>query len=177
MKLSNLQKTVLSAMFLAMGVVLPLFTAQIKEIGDTLLPMHFPVMLCGLICGPWYGLMVGFILPFFRSAIFSMPPMYPNAVWMAFELATYGGVIGLCYRKAPRQSIGSIYLSLVIAMVAGRIVWGLVKTTLLGLSGKTMTAQALITGGFLDAIPGIVLQLLLIPAMVRLIEQIYHHKE
>ena len=84
-------------MFLAIGMVLPTLTMQIKEIGDTLLPMHLPVLLCGLICGPWYGLVIGFMLPFLRSVIFGMPPIYPNAVWMALELAAYGAVIGLVY--------------------------------------------------------------------------------
>ena len=66
----NSKNVVYSAMFLAIGMVLPLFTAQIKEIGDTLLPMHFPILLCGLVCGPWYGLGAGLMLPFFRSLNF-----------------------------------------------------------------------------------------------------------
>ena len=91
---STTKRTVLSAMFLALGMILPLLTMQIKEIGDTLLPMHIPVMLCGLICGYNYGFVVGLILPFLRSVIWGMPPIYPNAVWMALELCTYGFVIG-----------------------------------------------------------------------------------
>jgi uncharacterized membrane protein len=84
-------------MFLALGIVLPFLTGQIKEIGDTLLPMHIPVMLCGLICGGKYGFAVGLVLPFLRSATVGMPPIYPNAVWMSAELATYGFMIGFLY--------------------------------------------------------------------------------
>lgn len=168
--MKNSKKTVLAAMFLAIGIVLPLFTAQIKEIGDTLLPMHFPVLICGLVCGPWYGLGIGLILPFFRSFLFSMPPIYPNAVWMALELATYGGVIGLLYKKS-KKTVGSVYISLIVAMLSGRIVWGVAKTVLLGLGGKAFTFEAFFVGGFLDAIPGIVIQLLLIPALMMLIQK------
>ena len=165
---------ILAAMFLAIGLVLPFFTAQVKEIGDSLLPMHFPVMLCGLVCGPWYGLGVGLILPLFRSVLFSMPPIYPNAVWMALELATYGGVIGFCYHKSPRKNIIAVICSLVLAMLFGRIVWGISKTVLLGFSGKVFGFQAFLTGGFLDAIPGIVLQLILIPSIMVLLQKNSH---
>ena len=117
-KISNIA---LAAMFLAIGFVLPLFTSQIKEIGDTLLPMHVPVMLCGLICGWRYGFSVGLILPFFRSLVFGMPPIYPNAVWMAAELAAYGLVIGLIYFKLNQKNTKGVYISLVSAMIAGRL--------------------------------------------------------
>ncbi len=156
-------------MFLAIGVVLPLLTMQIKEIGDSLLPMHLPVMLCGLICGGPYGLLVGAVLPFLRSVLFSMPPIYPNAVWMSAELATYGLVIGLLYRKGKNTSIPYLYFCLITAMISGRIVWGIAKTLLLGLGGSTFTLGAFITGGFVDAFPGIVLQLILIPLIMSLL--------
>ena len=164
------KKTVLAGLFLAIGVVLPFLTAQIKEVGDTLLPMHFPVMLCGFVCGPIYGLGVGLILPFFRSFLFSMPPMYPNAVWMASELATYGLVCGLLYSRFAKKNIVSLYISLIVAMISGRIVWGVVKTILLGLSGKMFSFEAFFVGGFIDALAGIILQLCLIPPIVKAIE-------
>ena len=103
MKKQNLQKLVLSALFLSIGMVLPFLTMQIKEIGDSLLPMHIPVMLCGVLCGWQYGAAIGLMLPFLRSACFGMPPLYPNAVWMAAELLTYGLIIGLLYKKLPKN--------------------------------------------------------------------------
>jgi len=72
-------------MFIAIGLVLPFFTGQIPQIGRMLLPMHIPVFLCGLICGWKYGLMVGFILPLLRYAVFGMPVIFPNGIAMAFE--------------------------------------------------------------------------------------------
>ena len=171
MKKTSLKNTVLSALFLSIGMVLPLLTSQIKEIGDTLLPMHLPVMLCGLLCGPLYGLGVGAILPFFRSLVFSMPPMYPNAVWMAAELATYGFVIGFIYRKFKAKEILRIYISLILSMLSGRIAWGVVKALLLGLGGNSFTLAAFITGGFVDSLLGIVLQLILIPLLLTIIKK------
>lgn len=170
MKKANLRKLVLSALFLAMGIVLPLFTAQIKEIGDSLLPMHIPVMLCGILCGSKYGFAVGIMLPFIRSLTFGMPPLYPNAIWMALELATYGLVIGIMYIKRTDKR-GHLLVSLIISMLAGRVVWGISKAILLGICGKSFTISAFIVGGFVDAIPGIILQFILIPLIIGLYEK------
>ncbi len=164
----KIYKTILSAVFLALGVVLPFFTGQIKEIGDTLLPMHLPVMLCGLVCGCKYGFTVGFILPFLRAVTVGMPPLYPNAVWMAAELATYGGVIGVLYSGFHKKQLWWLYCCLLASMVSGRVVWGITKAVLLGLQGNVFTLQAFIAGGIIDSMPGIVLQLVLIPIIMRL---------
>lgn len=169
MRDKNIKNTVLSALFLAIGIVLPFFTAQIKEIGDSLLPMHIPAMLCGFICGPWYGLVTGLLIPLLKSLISSMPPIYPNAVWMACELAVYGFVSGFLYRRKENPSTGYTYICLIAAMIAGRIVWGIVKTLLMGIGGNVFTFGAFITGGFIDAIPGIIIQLVLIPILLKLL--------
>lgn len=87
----------LAAMFLAIGLLLPFLTGQIKQFGSMLLPMHIPVILCGLICGWQYGLSVGFILPLLRYAMFGMPLLFPTGIAMAFELAAYGFVVGFLY--------------------------------------------------------------------------------
>lgn len=166
MKNRNLKKMILSALFLVLGYVLPLFTSQIKEIGDTLLPMHIPVMLCGLVCGARYGLAVGFVLPFLRGIVFSMPPLYPNALWMALELATYGFVTGFMYGRVKNPKTGYLYFCLSVSMLLGRVVWGITKTVLLGLTGKAFTFEAFLIGGFVDAFPGIVLQFILIPFII-----------
>ena len=166
MKNKGIKNLVISALFLAIGAVLPLLTGQIKEIGDSLLPMHLPVMLCGLICGPCYGAVVGGILPFFRSVTFGMPPLYPNAVWMALELMTYGLVIGIIYSLRKNKTLPHLFVSLGVAMISGRIVWGIAKAILLGVANKPFGFQAFIMGGFIDAIPGIIIQLILIPVIM-----------
>ncbi len=170
-KKNELNNVVLSAMLLGIGFVLPMFTSQIKEIGDTLLPMHIPVMLCGLICGKKYGFFVGMILPLFRSVVFGMPPIYPNAIWMAIELATYGFVIGFLYYRMNLKNIKGVYISLISAMLLGRIAWGVSKAILLGVGGKAFTISMFIAGGFIDAIPGIILQLILIPSIMAILNK------
>lgn len=157
-----MKKLSVSAMLFAVGLILPFLTGQIKEIGNLLLPMHIPVLLCGLICGWKYGGAVGFLLPLTRSLLFSMPQMYPTAVAMAFELMTYGLVVGLVFSKW--NCIRSLYRALVVSMLAGRIVWGVVMSVLLGFG--EFTFAAFIAGAFAKAVPGIVLQLTLIPAIM-----------
>ena len=166
MKNSALKKLVLSAMFIAIGIILPFFTGQIPQVGKMLLPMHLPVFFCGLICGWQYGLAVGIILPVMRSAMFTMPVMFPTAIAMSFELAAYGAVAGFLYNRSKWQCIIALYRSLIIAMLAGRLVWGAVQAVLLGLSGNAFTLSAFFAGAFTTAIPGIILQLVFIPAVM-----------
>ncbi len=163
---SQMKNLTLTAMFMAIGIVLPFFTGQIPQIGNMLLPMHIPVFLCGLICGWQYGAAVGFILPLMRSILFSMPPLFPNATAMAFELLTYGLVAGFLYSRSRWQCIIALYRSIIIAMIAGRMVWGIAEIVLLGISGSTFTWGAFMAGAFLNAIPGIMVQLILVPAVM-----------
>ncbi len=156
---------VLSAGFLALGLILPFFTAQIREIGNMLLPMHIPVLICGFVCGWQYGLAVGFITPLLRSMVFGMPPMLPTATAMAFELASYGAVSGLLYRALPKKNV-SVYISLIGAMIAGRLIWGLINVPIYGIAGKAYSWQIFMGGAFLNAIPGIILQLVMIPIII-----------
>ena len=162
----HIKNLTLSAMFLAIGLLLPFLTGQIQLIGNMLLPMHIPVLLCGLICGWKYGLGVGFIMPLLRFAIFQMPPIYPTGAAMALELATYGAVVGLLYSKSRYKCIFSLYRSMLAAMISGRIVWGIAEVILLGLGGKGFTFEAFLAGAFLTAYPGIILQLVLIPSIM-----------
>lgn len=165
MKKSTTRKMVYAGLLLALGLLLPFLTGQIPSIGNKMLPMHIPVLLAGFICGWPYGLFIGFILPLFRSMLFGMPPMFPIAVSMAFELAAYGAVTGILYKMLPKKNI-SIYISLVVAMICGRIVWGAVSLVLFGLSGSPFTWEIFMTGAFVNAVPGIIIQIVLIPVIV-----------
>lgn len=165
------KRLVISALLLAAGLVLPFLTGSIPNFGRMLLPMHLPVLLCGFVCGWQWGLLVGFVTPLLRSVLFGMPPMVPTALAMAFELAAYGAVAGLCYRRW-RGSAQGVYLSLILAMLAGRLVWGLVSIPIYALlTEKTFTLMAFWMGGFVNAWPGIVLQIVLIPAIVLALEK------
>ena len=176
MKNNALKNMILSAVLLAVGMVLPMLTMQVKEIGDSLLPMHIPVLLCGILCGWQYGGFIGLVLPVLRSVIFGMPPIYPNAVWMALELAAYGAAIGLVYAAFKKKSILAVYVSLVSAMLLGRVVWGVAKAVLLGVGGKPFTFAMFWIGGFADAVPGIILQLILIPLLVTVLNKVWRTK-
>ena len=171
MKNNKVFRLVLSAMFLALGLILPFLTGQIQQFGNMLLPMHLPVLLCGLICGWQYGLIVGFIVPLMRSMLFGMPVFFPSAISMAFELAAYGLIIGFLYSHSRWQCIRSLYRCLITAMIGGRLVWGIVQFILLGFGSEGFSLQAFIAGAFLNAVPGILLQLVLIPSIMLVLDR------
>ena len=162
----NLKNLTLSAMFLALGLILPFLTGQIPQIGSMLLPMHIPVFLCGLICGWQYGGLIGVILPPLRYALFGMPILFPTGIAMMAELATYGIVAGALYLHSPWQCLKTLYPSILTAMVSGRVVWALAEIALLGISANGFTWQMFISGALLNAIPGIIVQLILLPAIM-----------
>lgn len=169
-KQNNLINLALAAMFLALAFVMPFLTGQIQQIGNMLCPMHIPVILCGFVCGGPWGLAVGFIAPFFRSFILGMPPMYPVAFAMAFELAAYGLISGVLYRVFPKKK-GYIYCSLIISMIIGRLVWGLVQFACMGFDSSKFGFAAFWAGSVANAIPGIIIQVVLIPVVVMLLEK------
>lgn len=150
---------------LALALLLPFLTGQMQTIGSALCPMHIPVLLAGFLCGPWWGLAVGIIAPLLRSALFGMPPLFPKAASIAFELAAYGLVSGVLYRALPKKPWG-VWTALAAAMLAGRLVWGAVMTVFAGVSEISFGWAAFWTGGFAGAVPGIVLHLILIPPVV-----------
>lgn len=160
----SLKRMVSAAVCLALCLVLPFLTGQIPQIGSALAPMHLPVLLAGYLCGPWWALAIGLAAPPLRFAVFGMPA-FPVCIAMAFELGTYGLVCGVLYRRLPKGT-GSIYASLVGAMAAGRVVWGLAMLAVLGVQGKSFTWSAFVAGAFVQAVPGIVLQIILIPVLV-----------
>lgn len=168
-KYNSLQKMILAALFLALAYVMPFLTGQIPEIGSMLCPLHIPVLLCGYICGwPW-GIAVGFIAPLFRSLTLGMPPFFPTAVCMAFELAAYGAISGWMHTLLPRKKV-YIYVSLLTAMIIGRLVWGVAMFVCMGINGGSFTVAAFLAGAFLNAIPGIIVQIVLIPILVMILD-------
>ena len=162
--MNKTKNIVLSSLFLALAMILPFLTGQIPEIGSMLCPLHIPALLAGYFCGWQYGLIVGAMSPILRSILFSMPPMMA-AIPMAFEIATYGAISGLLYNILPKKKI-NIYVSLIIAMIIGRGVWGIVKLAMVGFNISQFGWPMFISGAFISAIPGIILQLVLIPILV-----------
>lgn len=165
----EIRKITYSALYLAIALVLPFLTGQIPEIGSMLCPMHIPVLLCGFVCGwPW-GLAVGFVSPLLRSLLFGMPTMF-TAIAMAFEMGAYGAAAGFLYRILPKTR-WRVFPALLISMVLGRLVWGGVQFLLAGLQNTTFTPELFLAGAVMNAIPGILLQIILIPVIVLALER------
>lgn len=173
---NEIRNLTLSAMFLALAFVMPFLTGQIPQIGSMLCPMHIPVLLCGFFCGAPWGLGVGFIAPLLRSFTIGMPYMFPTAFCMAFELAVYGFVAGFLHNRLPKKKV-YVFVSLLCAMVMGRLVWGLVMFMCMGFDVSAFGFQAFLTGAVLNAVPGIILQMVLIPILVITLEKFVNNND
>ena len=132
-----------AAMCLALCLYLPFLTGQIPQIGRALSPMHIPVLLAGFLCGPWWAMVVGLVAPMLRHSLFS----------------------GLLYQLLPKKR-SNIYVSLILAMLGGRIVWGIAMTIISGVTGSEFGWAAFIAGAFTSAVPGIIVHIILIPVLV-----------
>ena len=164
------KKLVSCALCIALGVLLPMAFHVIPNGGSIFLPMHIPVLICGLFCGWPYGLACGIITPFISSVMTGMPPamMLPQ---MMIELAVYGLVAGLCTQYiSMKNEMTKLYMSLIIAMLAGRIMNGFVNTCILSTQGYTLSVFMM--ASFITCLPGIILQLIVIPVLVRILNRI-----
>ena len=171
--MNPIRKLTYAAMCLALCMVLPFLTGQIPQVGSALCPMHLPVLLAGFLCGPWWAMAVGAAAPLLRHFWLHMPPLI-TAIGMTFELAAYGLVSGLLYRKG-RGKKGAVYFSLLGAMIAGRLVWGAARFVCAGLNPSVFGLTAFFAGAITTAIPGILVQLLLIPVLVMAVEKYRKH--
>ena len=166
---STTKKLVSSALCIAIGVLLPMAFHVIPNGGSVFLPMHIPVLICGLFCGAPYGLACGIITPFLSIMTTGMPPamILPQ---MMIELAVYGLVTGLCEKNINfKNEMPKLYISLIIAMLAGRIVNGLVNTFVLSTQGYTLSV--FMTASFITCLPGIIIQLIIVPILVRILNK------
>lgn len=167
---TNIQKMTAAGLCLALALLLPFVTGQIPQIGGMLCPMHLPVLLCGFLCGGPWGLAVGAVAPLLRNLLFGMPPLYPTALSMAFELAAYGFISGMLYPKLKKKGVAGTYITLITAMLLGRVVWAVARMVMM-VGGATFSLTIFLTEGFINAIPGIIVQLILIPVLVRALER------
>lgn len=165
MKTNSIKKIVLAGLCLALCLVLPFLTGQVPQIGSALSPMHIPVLICGFACGWPYGLAVGFIAPLLRFVLFGMPPIFPTGIAMAFELAAYGAASGLLYKLLPKNIL-NIYITLIASMLIGRVIWGVAEVVILGVSNNPFTWAMFLSGAFVNAVPGIILHIILIPLVI-----------
>lgn len=165
----NTKQLVLAALCVALGVVLPVAFHSIPNAGSVLLPMHIPVLLCGLVCGPVYGLLSGILTPLLSSMIAGMPPI-AYLPGMLCELAAYGLAAGVLRRfvRTGKRPL-DLYIQLVSAMLIGRLVYGVMNALIF--SAGNYSFAVFVSGAFVTALPGIVIQLVLLPAVVLLLEK------
>lgn|SRR5690625_4119947 len=165
MKQTQLRNIIFTALSIAIGLIL----AQVVKIipipypGAVLLPMHIPVLICGFVCGWVYGAIAGLILPLTGFVLTGMPPIFPTGLSMMVELATYGILTAVLYRTVK----GNIFVSLIGAMIGGRIVMGIVNIMLFSLTANPYGWALFISGAFITALPGIIIQLILVPLIVK----------
>ena len=162
----DVRSIVYSALCLALCVVLPFLTGGNVALGTKFTPMHYPVLLCGFIAGPFWGAVVGGVAPFLRFILTGAPAIYPLAIRMAAELLVYGLAAGLFYRYLPKKPFG-IYVSLLCAQFFGRLAWGAAQF-LLSLFDKTLPFyfEIIIAQTVTPSLVGILIQILLIPPIV-----------
>lgn len=162
----KVKKLVLSGLFLALTMILPSLLGAISpEIGSMLSPIHVPVLLCGFFCGWKYGGIVGFLAPLVKFTIYGVPPLYPVGISMCVELATYGVVSGILYQILPKKTI-NIYVSLICAMIVGRVMYGISTCLLLMAKGGVYTFSMFITSTVIKATPAIIAHIMIIPTIV-----------
>jgi riboflavin transporter FmnP len=162
--MSNVKKLVIAALCVAIGVALPQAFHAIPRAGQILLPMHLPVLLCGLLCGPLYGLLCGAVTPALSSLITGMPAaaVLPS---MICELAVYGLVAGILVGLVrTRSAAANVYISLIAAMLCGRVIYGVVNALIFRAGDYTI--QMWLTASFVTALPGIAIQIVVIPAVI-----------
>ena len=166
MKRTSIKNMTLAAVCVALCVVLPIAFHSIPNAGSVFLPMHIPVLICGMICGWPYGLLCGLMGPLLSSVLTGMPPaaMLPA---MMVECGTYGMVSGLVLKVVrTRNTYVDLYIALVTAMLAGRVVSGIAKALIFS---PGMALSAWVTASFVTALPGIVVQLVFLPSVVQVL--------
>ncbi len=165
----SIKKLIYTAVLIALGVVLPVTLHAVPNAGQVLLPMHLTVLLCGIACGFPYGLACGVLTPLVSHLITGMPSS-PILLPMICELAVYGLAASLLIRFVRTNNFYiNIYVSLIGSMLLGRVVYGIMKALIFNAGEYSM--QIWVTSMFVTALPGIAIQLVLIPALVLLLRK------
>ena len=167
--MSSIKKMVIAALFIALGITLPLAFHSIPNAGRVFLPMHIPILLCGILCGFPYGLIVGIITPLLSSLLTGMPPaaFLPS---MICELAAYGTVSSLLMRYVRvKQTYAKTYIALIGAMIFGRLFYGILNALIFSVGSYSM--QIWLAAAFVTALPGVIIQIIIIPTIVVVLQK------
>lgn len=163
----NIKLFILSIILGVLGILLPWFFGGITLFGTELLPMEFPILLCGMVCGLGYGGVVGAIVPILYSLIFGTMDIYPLGIATAVELCSYGVLCGLLYKTLKQN----VYVSLLLSMFSGRAIFYVVYYFTLRYEGKVYTADMFINGEVLNVLAGIAIQIIFIPLIVLILNK------
>ena len=171
----SLYRLLITAILLAVGMVLPFLTGQLQSFGQLISPLHIPAFICGLTCGWGWGAALGFVLPILRGLIFGMPPFPAVGLPMAFELMFYGLVTGIAYpmlRKAfKEQHLVAMLIAMIIAMIVGRCAGGIAKAIMMGLQGQSYGFSTFLAAYFTGTVVGAVIHLIVCPLIVLALEK------
>ena len=165
----TVKKMVMAAMCLALCQVLPFLTGQLPQIAKAISPMHIPVFLAGFLCGWPLAMIVGFVAPLLRSALFGMPALI-SAISMAFELPAYGLITAVLYRMLPKKP-AYLYVALISAMLGGRVVMGIANWIIYGVTGAEYTFQMFLGAAFINAVPALICHIVLIPVIIMALQK------
>lgn len=168
--MNKTKRLTITAMCLTIGIILPQILHIIPNAGQVLLPMHIPVLVCGFICGPFFGLLNGFMTPLLSHLIFAMPPA-PMLGQMLIELSVYGLMTGLLNKiiVIKNENIKN-YAVLILSMLTGRMIYGIAN--MLVFKAGSYSLSIWLTAAFVTALPGIVIQLVIVPLVVGTIKKI-----
>ncbi|MEN6357551.1 MAG: ECF transporter S component [Armatimonadota bacterium] len=155
----------IGGLFGALGVAVPILFHMVN-MGMVFLPMHLPVLICGLYVSAPVAFAVGVVTPLISSAITGMPPLIPTGVLMPLELGVLAGSASLFSRKLKLPVI----LSVMLAMTAARLVGGLERVIIAPMMGLQQGFVAYLAFSVIESWPGIALQLVVAPIVVRVLK-------
>lgn len=160
--MKNTKNLTITAMMIALGLVLPAVIRMIPSGGILFSPMHIAPLLCGMVVGPYQAVLTGILCPILNNMLFGMP-QGNTLIGMCFELPVYGFAVGILMRalKGKKESV-RVYGSLLVAMLLGRVVGGIIQALLLG---GAYTFQIWVTSYFISTAPAIMIHLILLPSV------------
>ncbi len=159
---NNVRNLVIAGLMLALGVIIPTIFHSTGIPGNVFLPMHIPVLIGGFLLPPYLGFLLGVLTPLINSLITGMPVFFPMGIIMIFELGMYGLMASLLYRKLKLPSV----IALILSMIGGRLMAGVVVFILAAFFAIKMDPMLFIIGGITTGLPGIIIQLVLVPTLI-----------
>ena len=165
-------KLVLTSLFIACGLLLPIAFHSFGMGGRTFLPMHLPVFMGGMLLGWLPGLIIGSLTPVLSCFLTGMPPLIPSLPMMFVELALFGLVSGYLYHDKRKN----IYFALITAMIVGRLGAAFVLMLFSDILGIKLHPLTYVAATFMTGLAGVIFQIVFIPILVKRLEHIFSYE-